>query len=521
ADEAAIRGEYVEVERLVRERRRQYAAGRAAGEEGIQLVAVRHAASELDQLARADAVAGEVDAGTSHATAHAEVALPRATAKAPVTERLRPCLENRAQPVRSLDVLHECRPAKDACLCREWRTEARLPPLPLRRLDQCGLLAADVGTGAAAQLDWRQRARRILRERRDLTLEDRAHHCILVTQVDHQRAGADAPRREQRLLEDPERVRLQAESVLERARLTLIPIACHTARSRCTANELPLAMQREARAAESAKAACLYLRNDVLRTARTTHAFREECIAAVRAIRRVVRILRDDRLDLVTSHCVGDGCSAGALDRVASDNGHRCTVATADTRRRDHADTRTERVPQRVEQLVASGEVTGDRVADADGDRRWRDVALLHDVEMVVERRHLVGLRRRQPELEGEGVELRDRQVAVVILQQVKVLDEQVRPPGPIAQQRLDGGQRRRIDRSALGRRPQPGAGKCAAALSLASRHRARPAESGEGFSRKLVGAPWCRKRLQKTLASRLRWEPRSADWHRAVQGRR
>ena len=69
---------------------------------------------------------------------------------------------------------------------------------------------------------------------------------------------------------------------------------------------------------------------------------------------------------------------------------------------------------------------------------------------MVVEGRDLEDLGQGQAHLVGQRGEMAVRELAVAVLDQVEVLDQQVAPPRPLAEQRAHLGQRRRLDRAAL-----------------------------------------------------------------------
>src|SRR3546814_17379548 len=64
--------------------------------------------------------------------------------------------------------------------------------------------------------------------------------------------------------------------------------------------------------------------------------------------------------------------------------------------------------------------------------------ALQHDVEVGVEGGDLIDRRHRQIHLLGQRAQVARRQVAVAVLNQVQVLDQQIRPPRAVAQQSLD-----------------------------------------------------------------------------------
>ena len=69
---------------------------------------------------------------------------------------------------------------------------------------------------------------------------------------------------------------------------------------------------------------------------------------------------------------------------------------------------------------------------------------------MGVERRDLVDLGLRELHLRGERGEMRRRQMAVAVLQQMQVLDQQIAPARPVAEQRPHLFERARIDLPAL-----------------------------------------------------------------------
>ena len=78
--------------------------------------------------------------------------------------------------------------------------------------------------------------------------------------------------------------------------------------------------------------------------------------------------------------------------------------------------------------------------------------AFLHHVEMRVEGRDLVDLGLRELHLGGERREMRGGDVAVLVLDQMQMLDQQVAPARAVGQQRRDLVERLRIDLAALGR---------------------------------------------------------------------
>ena len=79
---------------------------------------------------------------------------------------------------------------------------------------------------------------------------------------------------------------------------------------------------------------------------------------------------------------------------------------------------------------------------------------------MGVERRHLVDLGERELHRLGERRHVVRREAALGILDQMQMLDQQVAPPRPVAEQRAHAQRRGRADLAPLGLGPRPGAGR-------------------------------------------------------------
>ena len=80
-------------------------------------------------------------------------------------------------------------------------------------------------------------------------------------------------------------------------------------------------------------------------------------------------------------------------------------------------------------------------------------LAFLHDVEMRVEGRGLEHFGERKLHLVGKRGEMRGGNLVIVVLDQMQMLDQEIAPPRPVAEQKFDLVRGRRIDLAALGRR--------------------------------------------------------------------
>ena len=115
------------------------------------------------------------------------------------------------------------------------------------------------------------------------------------------------------------------------------------------------------------------------------------------------------------------------------------------------------------QQLLGARHRAGQRVAHPHGDRRRRRLAFLHHVEMGVEGRDLVDLGQRELHLLRERGEMRGGEMAVVVLDQMQMLDQQIAPARAVAEQRAHLVERLRIDLAALGRAPRLAAARLGA----------------------------------------------------------
>ncbi len=113
-------------------------------------------------------------------------------------------------------------------------------------------------------------------------------------------------------------------------------------------------------------------------------------------------------------------------------------------------------VLQFVQQLFRAQHGAGQRIADANGQRRDIGLALLHHVEMGVEGRGLEHFRERKLHLVGEGREMGGGNLVIFVLDQMQMLDQEIAPPRPVAEQELDLVRRGRIDLASLGGRLGP-----------------------------------------------------------------
>ena len=121
-------------------------------------------------------------------------------------------------------------------------------------------------------------------------------------------------------------------------------------------------------------------------------------------------------------------------DVVVADLGHRRRLAAAHARGADDPDLAAHLLLQAVQKVPRPHHLAGQAVADADSQCRRRGLILHDDVKVGVEGGDLVDLGHRQFHFLGQGGQVAGRKVAVTVLDQVQVLDQQVAPAGKIGQ---------------------------------------------------------------------------------------
>ena len=116
---------------------------------------------------------------------------------------------------------------------------------------------------------------------------------------------------------------------------------------------------------------------------------------------------------------------------------------------------RAEPIRQIAQKMLGARHGAGERIADPHRDRGRRRLVLFHDIEVGVEGRDLVDLGERKLHLLRQRGEMRGGEIAVAVLDQVQVLDQQIAPALALAEQRAHLVERLRLDLPALGRLPR------------------------------------------------------------------
>src|SRR5258708_241121 len=231
ADEAAIGLERAEIERDAGHAGGQDAARSAARQVALEDMALRHAAAELvDQLTHGDAGGGELDAGRFDAAGDREAAHALALVAPLGGHDGRALLDDVAHPEDGLDIVDQRRPAEEADLARERRLVARQAALALDALEHRRFLAADIGAGAAAEMDLGLLGEPRLIELGDLGEEDVAALRVFVAQIEIGVGGFDRPVADQHAFEHTVRIALEIVAALFKGGAALSSVVPPTTR---------------------------------------------------------------------------------------------------------------------------------------------------------------------------------------------------------------------------------------------------------------------------------------------------
>ena len=350
---------------------------------------------------------------------------------------------------------------------------ARQAALALDRFDHRGFFAADIGAGAAAQINACISEQARLRDARELIVQHQSHFGIFVADVEVDVARLDHPGRDQHAFDEAVRIALEIITVLEGAGLAFIRIHSEKTRGRLRPHQRPFASGGESRTAKPAQSRIAYRLDHVLAGARTGAARAQERIAAIAHI-RVERIRRCVGMRVRAArdrarHALG--CCMHHLDMA--DSADRRAVAGPHAGRANDAHVRTEAVGQLTQEMLAARHGAGKRIADTHGHRRRGRLAFLHHVEVRVEGRDLIDLGQRELHLLRECGKMLGREMPVSVLNEMEMLDQEIAPALALAQERTHLIERTRIDLAPLGRarRPPPPAAR----LVLDQRHSASP----------------------------------------------
>ena len=213
----------------------QHGRRRAAALDRVQPVARPHAAGQVDQAAERRPGGDLVDAGRPTWPDTAKSLVPGESAVPSRAERVGALGQDHGHARERLDVVDHGGPAEETMVDREGGLGARLAPLSLDRVEERGLLAADVGARASPQLEREPRRRspapRSSRPARSTSRmawqEPVVPMAVLAAYVDEDPLRPAGVGGDGRALEDRIGVPLDEDPILERAGLRLVGVDHH------------------------------------------------------------------------------------------------------------------------------------------------------------------------------------------------------------------------------------------------------------------------------------------------------
>ena len=249
-------GEGLIVERQVEHRRREIGAERPADLHRAHRPAALGAAADLvDQLAERDAEADLEQPAVPDIAGELDRHRPARSAEADRRHRPRaPSLEDERHRRQAQHIVDHRRLAEQPDMRRQRRLGADLAALALDRIEQRGLLAADIGAGADPHLE-RERRDDVRRRARSPRCIDADRERIFRADIDIAVLRADRVAGDRHALDQAEGIALHQHAVGEGAAVALVGVADDEFSSaRRIEHGLPFDPGRKARAAAPAQA---------------------------------------------------------------------------------------------------------------------------------------------------------------------------------------------------------------------------------------------------------------------------
>ncbi len=177
--------------------------------------------------------------------------------------------------------------------------------------------------------------------------------------------GAD-----QHPFEEAMRIAFEIPAILERSGLAFVAIDRHQPRAGLAEHRAPLSPRGKARAAETAQGCIIQRLQEIVPGQFTGAQTIEQHIAAAGNIGVIVDVVGQMRVGIAILHRRKHACRSGMVDEVMADLDCRRRVAAADTRRTHHANAGADPALKLVQQLFRTHHGAGERIANANGQRR-------------------------------------------------------------------------------------------------------------------------------------------------------
>ncbi len=231
------------------------------------------------------------------------------------------------------------------------------------------------------------------------------------------------------------RVAFQMVTVFERARFAFVAVYRQIAGTGIGAYKAPFGTRRESSATQSAQTGLFHLRLHLFPIAVVAQVA-QGAISAIRLIFGKALIIGNHSVGVTSKDRRLNLFDRRVIDVVVAQFQRRGSVAAAHAGRAQDADlSGVKPVFQCMLQRFGSGQFARQRIADPDGQGRGRGFAFFDHVEMGVKSCHFVHFGLRNAHFFGQGPDMRRREVAICILDQVQKFDQQIAAARAVAQQ--------------------------------------------------------------------------------------
>src|SRR5262245_33845487 len=248
------------------------------------------------------------------------------------------------------------------------------------------------------------------------------------------------------------RIAFKVVAILEGAGLTLVSVNSEHSRRRLCTHQRPFAACGKTRAAKTAQPSIAYDLDQLVARAFVGEAGFEQRVTAGFLVNGEIGVgLPRVRVRFCLDrprHRRGRSVESLNVTHCAD----RCAVARAHTRRAHHANITTKSPRKFLQQLLGTSHRAGKGIAYTHGDRRRRQLAFSNHIKMRVKCRDLVNFRERHLHLGSECREMCGREIPIVILDEMKMLDQEIAASRPVSKQRAHLRKRLWINLAALWR---------------------------------------------------------------------
>ncbi len=261
--------------------------------------------------------------------------------------------------IQRLDVLFERRTAEQADLGDVRRAVARQTALAFDQLDHRQLFAADIGAGAAAQMQLGMRRQTRGFDLGDLLGQHQPQLGIFVADIEISLRRLDHPGGDQHALDEAVRIALEIMAVLEGAGLALVGVDREHARGRLGAHQRPFAPGGKSGAAEAAQAGVADDLDQLIRRALAVETILEQRIAAGFLIGGEIGFGVPGMRMRFGADRGGDVVGGRVEGLQVADGNHRRMIAGAHAGRAQHAHVLAQFSRQRGQELLGAGHGAG------------------------------------------------------------------------------------------------------------------------------------------------------------------